>query len=189
MAMQILGGTNFLTENDVSFRMSKDTIQIRDSTTIQATPLTVLAMDCLDTRQRLVTVVRKTSILWGDSLELTVPDTFPSECEILAEPNLQQAGQFFQPKYVEVKNRKFTVENEAADVLCFKKGCQPVKIGAITPDPPTPIHSILPCQKKLSPKSFQTIVAETSINSSGTLSEANKRPFLYYQTSLAGLPG
>jgi hypothetical protein len=63
MATQILAGTNFFTENDISFRISKDTIQIGDSTTVQATPPTVLAMDYLDTRQRLAAVIRKTSIL------------------------------------------------------------------------------------------------------------------------------
>jgi hypothetical protein len=63
MATQILAGTNFFTENDISFRISKDTIQIGDLTTVQATPPTVLAMDYLDTRQRLAAVIRKTSIL------------------------------------------------------------------------------------------------------------------------------
>jgi hypothetical protein len=49
-----------------------------------------------------------------------------------------------QPKYIKVENRKFIMENEAEDILCIKKCCQPVKIGTTTPDLPMPIHNILP---------------------------------------------
>ena len=45
MAADILGGTNFLIENDISYRMAKGTIQIGPSCTVLSTSPTVLQLD------------------------------------------------------------------------------------------------------------------------------------------------
>ena len=50
MGTNMIGGTNFIIENDLTLQMSKKSIKIGNSTMIQLTP-TILALDALDTRQ------------------------------------------------------------------------------------------------------------------------------------------
>ena len=66
MATDILGGTNFLIENDISYRMSKGTISIGTSCTVLAASPTLLALDKLDTRLRLVKVTEHTELVPGE---------------------------------------------------------------------------------------------------------------------------
>ena len=61
MSVDILGGGNFITENDLSLRPKKKLISIGDHTTVMATSPTILQMDQLDFRKRLVATQRSLS--------------------------------------------------------------------------------------------------------------------------------
>ena len=56
LSTDFLGGTNFLVENDITIRMAKNTIKIRDNKTIISATPTVLKLDKLDTKHRLVSI-------------------------------------------------------------------------------------------------------------------------------------
>ena len=73
MAVDILGGTNFLIENDISPRMAKGTISIGNSCTVLAASPTLLALDKLDTRLRLIKVTEHVEIVPGEYATLSLP--------------------------------------------------------------------------------------------------------------------
>ena len=54
LGTDILGGTNFLKDNDIYSRMAKDTIVIKGSNTFQSTPATILEMDMNSSSAQLV---------------------------------------------------------------------------------------------------------------------------------------
>ena len=128
MGTPILAGTNFHVENDISSRMATNSIIIAGIHTFQSTAPAILNMDQFDTRQRLVHVPNKIDIVPGEMITFSVPSGFPSECEVAVEPNLAQVRAFFTPKIVQVRDSKFTIENEGPEVLQVKKNCQAVTI-------------------------------------------------------------
>ena len=128
MSVDILGGGNFITENDLSLRPKKKLISIGDHATVMATSPTILQMDQLDFRKRLVATQRSLSVVPGDPIQMRVPFDMPANCHIAVQPNYQQAKDFMEPQLIEVRNGMFTIFNESNDILKVKKNCQLVNV-------------------------------------------------------------
>ena len=63
LGTDVLGGTNFLKENDIYSRMAKDTIVIKGNNIFHSTPVQILQMDQSSSKPQLVTVKRSQTIL------------------------------------------------------------------------------------------------------------------------------
>ena len=91
MAVDILGGTNFLIKNDTSPRMAKGTISIGNSCTVLAASPTLLALDKLDTRLRLIKVTEHVKLVPGEYATLSLPPDLPRDRHLVMEPKQQKA--------------------------------------------------------------------------------------------------
>ena len=147
MPTDVLGGTNFHKENDVWARMMNDTIRIGDTCIVMATSPTVLKMDQMDTRRRLVATTKRVTIAPGDYMEFEAPPDIPPTEFVQIEPNLQQTTAFFRPRIVELHNGSFKIENETDEAISLKKNCQAVNLrrvydGPISPESTTKFPSL-----------------------------------------------
>ena len=86
MAVDILGGSDFLIENDISPRMSKGTISIGNICTVLAASPTLLALDRLDTRLRLIKVTEHVELVPGEHATLEEPMKRTTESDPLSNP-------------------------------------------------------------------------------------------------------
>ena len=126
MAVDILAGTNFHVDNDVSARMAKGTITI-GSMTVESTSPTILELDKCDTRQRLVRNPNRVDIMPGDTASFSIPVDLPPDAHLQIEANLQQVKtDFFKPTIVQAKNGHIKVENETDQPISLKKVPNPL---------------------------------------------------------------
>ena len=109
MATDILGGTNFLIENDISYRMSKGTISIGTSCTVLAASPTLLALDKLDTRLRLVKVTEHTELVPGEYTTLPLPPDLPRKADLVVGPNCSQTPPFFTSSIIQAEDGNITI--------------------------------------------------------------------------------
>lgn len=144
--VDILAGTNFHVENDVSSRMAKNTITIQGTLTVQCASPALLTLDKLDTKVRRVTVLRQVSILPGDTMTFNLPADVCDQADLAIEPDLGQSKPFFSPKIISPKDGKFEITNESKDIITLKKNCQPIQIRHVSETPPdlprTPVADI-----------------------------------------------
>ena len=186
LGVDILAGTNFHVENDVYSRMSKGTIHIGDTCTIQSSPPSLLTLDMLDTRskQRLVKIPHSTTLQPGDSFTISAPCDIPPDSFVMLEPNLQQTSPFFSSSITQLQEGSFTVKNQTADIVHSKKNCQAFSLyttsssNLFSPSNPHPLD-IPPVLEKTQ----KDIVSELTFD--GSLSSKDKAPFL---NSIAKLP-
>ena len=176
LATDFLGGTNFLIENDIAIMMSKNTIKIGESQTVPLTTATVLELDQLDNRHRLVSVTAKVQVHPGDSITFSLPDS--SDRDVVVEPNTCQAPDFFTSQLARIQDGKLTVTNTSNNIVSFKKHCQAVTVRSAVTDIKSPISNIRPSFSLLKKKSTPTILKETNLDSTGKLSQAEKQPFI-----------
>ena len=78
LGTDVLGGTNFHTENDIYCRMSQGSIVVKGNNIFQMTPPEVMKMS--KPKSRLVKVKRTQTVMPGDSIQLQIP----IECEKMA---------------------------------------------------------------------------------------------------------
>ena len=193
MAADILGGTNFLIENDISYRMAKGTIQIGPSCTVMSTSPTVLQLDKIETKQRLLKTSSALSLTPGDYTSLPLPNNFPPQCLVLIQPNLQQAPPFFKSNIVQAENGQVTVQNESKDVVTFRKNSQPITVQRVSesPLPSLPAPTEEPKVTFLTP---QDILTKVSFDTANNLTRSQKVPFIetvkkYVKIFQPDLPG
>ena len=180
MATDIIGGTNFIIENDISYRMSKNSISM-GSSTVMAAPPTVLALDTLDTRLQLVRCQQSVTLVPGDYVSLPVPADFPSVGFAAVEPNTTQTTDFFSPAIVPIESGHVVIKNESSNVVKLPKNCQPLHIRRVT-DRKTPTIKI-PSPDDLAhlsttPRSATDILKDISIDDSNTLAREQRKPFI-----------
>ena len=81
--MDLLGGSNFIQEYDVSALMARNTIYIGEAHTVMTTSHSVLERDWLNIRQ-LAASTGKESVVPKNLMTFPVPeDAAPESCEIL----------------------------------------------------------------------------------------------------------
>ena len=95
LGTDILGGTNFLKDNDIYSRMAKDTIVIKGSNVFQSTPATILEMEMNASAAQLVRVHKTQTILSREHVKCELPPNFPSTGGFFAEP--KQSSLFHNP--------------------------------------------------------------------------------------------
>ena len=173
MAADILGGTNFLIENDISYRMAKGTIQIGPSCTVMSTSPTVLQLDKIETKQRLLKTSSALSLTPGDYTSLPLPNNFPPQCLVLIQPNLQQAPPFFKSNIVQAENGQVTVQNESQDVVTLRKNSQLITVQRVSesPLPSLPAPTEEPSVTFLTP---QDILTKVSFDTANNLTRSQK---------------
>ena len=128
MSTPIIGGTNFHVENDITSRMATNSINIGSSTTVQATSHTVMYLDQIANKQRLIGCNSTAKILPGEELALKLPVDMPENCEVMIETNSDELDPFFMPKIVEASLGQISVTNESSRVIQIKKNCKPVRV-------------------------------------------------------------
>ena len=84
LGTDVLGGMNFLKDNDIYARMAKDTIVIHGTNVFRSTPVEIFKMDQNSSQVQLVRVNRTQTLLSGESLGVKLLPIFP-----LMEPSLQ----------------------------------------------------------------------------------------------------
>ena len=114
--------------------MATNSIVIGGNLTVMTASPTLLTMDQLDFRQRLVSTTKQVRALPGEHITLRTPPGFPTNCEVAIEVNTQQCEDFFRPKIIQVRNGELSVEHEGDQVLHLKKGAQPAQIRFTTHD-------------------------------------------------------
>ena len=169
MPTDVLAGTNFHRENDVYARMAKDRIHIGDNITVMSTPATILEMDRMDTRARLVANLKKVTVSPGETISLPVPEDIPLNCEVHVEPNLQQVGPFFESKILQVKDGHIEIENESMEYLNLKKNCKPVTLRKVVQGPVAPQKYSPPPPKLPDPLPFEKVEEKMKINENKTM--------------------
>ena len=181
MGVDIIGGTDFHINNDVSTRMANNTITIKGKKTVPASTAIELEMDRLESKPQLVAVSRKVNILPGETLPCIAPPGFPNNAIVSVEPYMQKRLTFLSPKLVEVKNGMINVENESSSVLKFKKGYQIMKVTNTVETPDNIentrelISSFVP---EIETKSTDDILKEIELDQTNKLSEKEKMPFV-----------
>ena len=147
LGVDILAGTNFHIENDVYSRMSKGTISIGDSCTIQSSPPSLLDLDKLTMKslsaQRLVKIPSDMELLPGDSHQFHAPPDIPQDAYVMIEPNLRQTKPFFTPTITKLDTGSFTISNQSDDLIKLKKHCQAFSVYTTTTTPPSPFTNHL----------------------------------------------
>ena len=196
LGADILGGANFIFENNIIPRMAKGTIQLGESVKVYSTPSTIAAMDKQDRRvpaHSMVVVSRKVSVHPGDPIQFSVPSSVPLDWEVLAEPNLHEASNFFTSRVVQVSGGNFSVNNETTKFLDLKKNCKAVIIRSMQEDCdqlsqnikapsmciPVPVSDIL---KEMSLDDAQTMT-QTQLQ---TLTNSVKKHKAVFQKDLPG---
>ena len=195
--IQVLAGCNFHVENNVSSNMYKNkvTITINGTIVIQGASPTLLSLDKLDCKERLVSTQAKVNILPGEEITFKVPNDIIDHTEFSVEPNLSQSKAFFEPCLVSSNNGLFKITNQSSEVLTLKKNCQAIKIRKMIVDPEI---EPLPMPKLSSPikteYSLQEILKSVTLDNSGKLSKAEIQPCedvikLYQDVFQPTLPG
>ena len=162
MSVDILGGNNFVVENDLSLRPKKNAISIGDLTTVMTTPPSVLQMEKQDARLRLVTVNRQVTVVPGDPVQLRVPFDMPSNGHVQAEPNCQQTKPFFEPRIVPVVN----------GVLNLKKNCQIAKVRRVYDTDTFQRNAVPPSLPPVEPVPLEEVLRGVTLDDAGNLPEA-----------------
>ena len=122
LGTDILGGTNFLKDNDIYSRMAKDTIVIKGSNTFQSTPATILEMDMNSSSAQLVRVQKTQTILSGEHIRCELPPHLPPVGIYFAEP--KQGDLFSKPSVVQASNNFVYLPNDQPYPVNVKKNEQ-----------------------------------------------------------------
>ena len=77
LGTDVLGGTNFLKENDIHSRMAKNTIVIKGTNIFNSTPVQILQMDQSASKPQLISVNKTQTILSGDLVTCEIPPHLP----------------------------------------------------------------------------------------------------------------
>ena len=126
LGTDILGGTNFLKDNDIYSRMAKDTIVIKGSNTFQSTPATILEMDMNSSSAQLVRVQKTQTILSGEHIQCELPPHLPPVGIYFAEP--KQGNLFSTPSVVQASNNFVYLPNDKPYPVNVKKNEQVAQI-------------------------------------------------------------
>ena len=193
LGTDVLGGTNFLKENDIYARMAKDTIVIKGSNIFQSTPVEILQMDLAQTKSQLVQVSKTQTILSGDSVQCEIPPHFPPDGVFFVEP--KQSKLVSKPTIVTASNHLIHLVNDSPHPVKVKKNEQiaQLRLSVIDDTETKPLaapeeafakkfHTPLLPAKPFKPKSVQDILSEVNLS---TLSQAAKKPF---QDTIAAFP-
>ena len=114
----------------------------------------------------------------GDTITLSVPDSFPKDGEILAEPNILQAPALFPPPMIKVSDGKFTLTNESKTIVNIKKNCQVARIRNTVPDTKLPIENIYPSIRVTKQKSKAEILNKITIDEAKNLTKEQLNPII-----------
>ena len=193
MAVDILGGTNFLIKNDIAPRMAKGTISIRNSCTVLAASPTLLALDWLDTRLRLIKVTKHVELVPGEYATLALPQDLPRDAHLVVEPNCSQTAPFFPSNILQAEDGTIAIQNQSMGVVSLKKNSQPVLVRVATSSSPTKVKYPNPAPE-LRPRSVTQILDQACLDVSKTLSKQQKALFVatitkYSQVFQPDLPG
>ena len=187
LGTDVLGGTNFLKENDIYSRMAKDTIVIKGNNIFQSTPVQILQMDESSSKPQLIKVKRSQTVLSGDSITCDIPPHLPPNGIFFVEP--KQSRLVFHPTVVQANDHQITIENNSPDIVKVKKNEQvaQVRLSTLNPAPETEfkpeekpsIHRSLPnlCPQPRSPATSQSSSISSEVNFYD-LNKAEKTPFL-----------
>ena len=185
LGTDVLGGTNFLKENDIYARMAKDTIVIKGTNIFHSTPVEILQMDQTQTKSQLVQVSKTQTILSGDSIQCEIPLHFPSDGVFFVEP--KQSKLLSKPTIVTASNHLIHLVNDSPHPVKVKKNEQvaQLRLSVIDNTETKPLatpeetfadkfHSPLLPATPFTPKSVKDILSEVNLS---TLSPAARKPF------------
>ena len=116
----VLGGTNFLIDNDIYCRMANNTIVIKGTNIFSSTSAEILKMD-QHARPKLVKVDRTQVVVGGDSVECTLPPECPPNGTYFLEPRYDHGTFASSPQVVTACDSKIRIENTAAFPAKLKK--------------------------------------------------------------------
>ena len=128
LGTDVLGGTNFLKENDIYARMAKDTIVIKGNNIFHSTPVEILQMDQTSSKSQLVTVSRTQIILSGDFVTCEIPPHFPPNGVFFVEP--KQSRLVSKPTVVQARSHLIQLENNSPNPVKVKKNEQVAQVRA-----------------------------------------------------------
>ena len=115
----VLGGTNFLIDNDIYCRMANNTIVIKGNNIFSSTSAEILKMD-QNSRPKLVKVERTQVILNGEYVECSLPPECPPNGTFFLDPRYD--GTFSSsPQVVTACDSKIRIENKAPFPVKLKK--------------------------------------------------------------------
>ena len=126
LGTDILGGTNFLKDNDIYSRMAKDTIVIKGSNVFQSTPATILEMEMNASAAQLVRVHKTQTILSGEHVKCELPPNFPSNGVFFAEP--KQSSLFHNPIVLQATDNYIYLPNDKLHPVNVKKNEQVAQV-------------------------------------------------------------
>ena len=171
LGTEVLGGTNFLKDNDIYSRMAKDMIVIKGSNIFQSTPAAILEMEMNASSAQLVRVQKTQTILSGEHLKCELPSNFPPTGVFFAEP--KQGHLFNTPTVVHASDNCIYLPNDNADPVIVKKNEQiaQVRLSLINSDSDkqffnpkqdyfSKFHENLPVISAESKKTVSSIIAE-----------------------------
>ena len=136
LGTQVLGGTNFLKENDISFRMASDTIVIKGNNVFKSTPPEILKMD-LNVKANLVKADKSQVVLHGDYVECNLPPECPPNEAYFLDPRYDVGHFSSSPKMVIAKDSKIRIENESDYPAKLKKNTAIAQVRLAEPFPST----------------------------------------------------
>ena len=134
-------------------------------------------MDGLDNRsqQRLVKIPVTTTILPGDSLNLSVPSDISPNSVVMIELNLQQTTPFFQLVITQLNEGCFRISNETDAPVKLKKNCQAFRVYSTSSSVDFPLSQNV--ESPLLPTmSVQDILKNITID--GDLTSTERQPLL-----------
>ena len=203
LGTDVLGGTNFLKENDIYSRMAKDTIVIKGTNIFQSTPVQILQMDESSSKPQLIKVKRSQTVLSGDSITCEIPPHLPPNGIFFVEP--KQSKLILHPTVVQASDHQIEIENNSPNLVKVKKNEQVAQVRLSTlntlpdtefkPEENHAAHHHLPSQhiQPHSPNTNPSNTVSSEVNFYD-MNKAEKSPFLstlsnYSEVFQSDLPG
>ena len=129
LGTDVLGGTNFHTENDIYCRMSQGSIVVKGNNIFQMTPPEVMKMS--KPKSRLVKVKRTQTVMPGDSIQLQIPIECEKNGTFIVEPRYDQGDVQCDSQIVTAVNDLIDIEVKAVNMnapVKLKKNSTPIQI-------------------------------------------------------------
>ena len=116
----VLGGTNFLIDNDIYCRMANNTIVIKGNNIYSSTSAEIVKMD-QNACPILVIVDRTQVVLNGESVECSLPPECPPNGTFFLDPRHDHTTFLSSPQIVTACDSKIRIENTASCPAKLKK--------------------------------------------------------------------
>ena len=183
LGTDVLGGTNFHSDNDIYCRMAQGTIVVKGNNVFQMTPTEVMKIS--EPKARLVKVNKSIKIMPGDTIQLQIPPGCERDGTFLVEPRYDQRDLQCESQVVKADGDQIEVEVKALKMdtpVKIKKNSTPIQIREFpeTKDDenikPKEFEERFKMKKII--KSFDEKIKEVNLDQARSMNEKEKKLFI-----------